>query len=195
MIPDLDEQMKQQQLAGDDVSHLTAGDDDDDSSDGPGSIYSEWSMMDDALLRTEVAEQVKASSTYGTTKIEAQARLAKIERMKVKQQQQQNKDDTGSNKDMTDVSDIDEDQDDDDAFFVNVGNLEMDEGYEDADVAEIDYEELEKKSGKEKAGYVQLISSCSCSMDDFLLVFINPDLFFLIFLSHIVGRRSARGRR
>eukprot|EP00978_Attheya_sp_CCMP212_P049592 scaffold686035_cov67-Attheya_sp.AAC.1 len=107
MIPDLDEQRK---LAGDDVSHLTAGDDDDDddSSDGPGSIYSEWSMMDDALLRTEVAEQVKASSMYGTTKIEAQARLAKIERLKAKQQQQQTKDNDNDNnddagsKDMTD---------------------------------------------------------------------------------------------
>uniref|UniRef100_A0A7S2UN61 Uncharacterized protein n=1 Tax=Attheya septentrionalis TaxID=420275 RepID=A0A7S2UN61_9STRA len=111
-------------------------------------------------MRTEVAEQVKASSTYGTTKIEAQARLAKIERLKAKQQQHQhtkdndddNNDIDAGSKDMTDVSDIDEDQDDDDAFFVNVGNLEMDEGYEDADVAEIDYEELEKKSGKEKAG-------------------------------------------
>ena len=71
-----------------------------------GSCYSEDSgdFLDDTDLRTDVAHQIFASSAFGTTKIEADAVKARGE---------------------------DEDSlcADDHAFFVNVGDLEMEDGW------------------------------------------------------------------
>jgi len=84
------------------------------SDSAAGSCYSSGSggFIDDAGLQSEVAGQVRASSAYGTTRIEAEAALDRR---------------GGSEKDGG------SDDNDDHAFFVNVGDLEMEEGYVDYD--------------------------------------------------------------
>ena len=97
---------------------------DSGSEDGQGSCYSDDSgFLDDSLLRTSVAEQYMASSSYGTTRVEAESK-----RFKSYSRASQDSD--------TDMSFID------DGFFVNVGDLEMADGYDDTDAADIDFEVL-----------------------------------------------------
>lgn len=82
------------------------------TADDARSIYSEDSFLDDSLLIKGVAEQVQASSAYGgVTKVESEARKIKVKA-----------DDASNHEGIL--------ADNDDAgFFVNVGDLEMDEEY------------------------------------------------------------------
>lgn len=85
------------------------------TADDARSIYSEDSFLDDSLLIKGVAEQVQASSAYGgVTKVESEARKIKMK-----------SDDASHHEGI--LAD-----NDDAAFFVNVGDLEMDEDYEPA---------------------------------------------------------------
>jgi len=111
MIPDLDSKIRS---SGGSMSNGEGSD--DDSSGGAGSCYSEASgFLDDSQLRTEVAEQVLASSQFGTTKIEAEGKKPE-----------------------------------DDGFFVNVGDLEMAEGYDESEAQNIRFEEEEEGKKKKK---------------------------------------------
>ncbi len=85
------------------------------TADDARSIYSEDSFLDDSLLIKGVAEQVQASSAYGgVTKVESEARKIKM------------KSENASHHEGI-LAD-----NDDAAFFVNVGDLEMDEDHEPA---------------------------------------------------------------
>ena len=122
------------------------GNDEDDSSneDDDRSIYSKNSFLDDTELLTNVAEQAMASSR-GMTKIEIEASNKK---KKNAINQKNNKDDNDNdNNDLLDY-------DDDDAFFINIGSLEMEDGYDANDVSKIDFDALDKPNVK----YVYFIS-------------------------------------
>mmetsp|Transcript_37369 Transcript_37369/g.55018 ORF Transcript_37369/g.55018 Transcript_37369/m.55018 type:complete len:650 (+) Transcript_37369:159-2108(+) len=136
-INDFIKKKKTDERMEEDVSDLDDDDDDDDdddssSEDGARSCYSDDSFLDDTLLRTSVAEQVLASSEFGATKIEAEARK--------KKKKQKSADGM-----MMDYEDNE--------FFVNVGDLEMAPGYDDAvaDATSIDYDALAKNSSSKKA--------------------------------------------
>lgn len=126
MIEDLDEQIRQKKKkkkkrkkeGGDGTTPMerdgSSSDIDKNTSvlsdynSAAGSCYSDDSggFINDSELQLEVAQQVRASSAYGTTKIEAEA------------------DGGGS--------------DDDHAFFVNVGDLEMEDGYVEHEFDEVE---------------------------------------------------------
>lgn len=93
-----------------------------------GSCYSEDSgdFIDDSDLRTDVAHQIFASSAFGTTRIEAEAAS------KAK----------GADDDSIGA--------DDHAFFVNVGDLEMEDGWND----DIEEDQDWLNSMKKSKGYV-----------------------------------------
>jgi hypothetical protein len=80
-------------------------------SEESGSCYSEESgnFIDDSDLKTDIIQQVFASSTFVKTKLEAQGKRA-------------------TKADETRTDGIIED---DDAYFVNIGNLEMEDGWDD----------------------------------------------------------------
>ena len=104
-------------------------DDDDDDSEGKASCYdSEDGWIDDSLLHQEVASQVIASSAYGMTQIEEEAKMRRKE-----DSSKRKIDDTGAAGDKTDgESSADEagaESDFEDGFFVNIGDLEMAEGW------------------------------------------------------------------
>jgi len=130
MIEDLDERIrqkkkqkkKQEAQAGDRTTMERNGSDIENnmsvlSDSAAGSCYSDDSggFINDSELQSEVAQQVRASSAYGTTKIEAEAAANRKEKTR-------DANDGGS--------------DDDHAFFVNVGDLEMEDGYVDNDFDE-----------------------------------------------------------
>ena len=106
-------------------------DDDDDNSEGKASCYdSEDGWIDDSLLHQEVASQVIASSAYGMTQIEEEAKMRRKE-----DSNKRKIDDTGVAGDgdkIDDESSVDEagaESDFEDGFFVNIGDLEMAEGW------------------------------------------------------------------
>lgn len=86
-----------------------------------GSCYSDDSgnFIDDSDLRTDVAHQILASSAFGTTKIEADAAKARGD---------------------------DSDEESTMSFFVNVGDLEMEDGWEDQIEEDNDWLDAMKKS-------------------------------------------------
>jgi hypothetical protein len=97
------------------------------TADDARSIYSEDSFLDDSLLIKGVAEQVQASSAYGAvTKIESEARKSKAE----------SGESSFHEGILVDHGDA--------GFFVNVGDLEMDEDYE----AAVDWHLPEKNKSK-----------------------------------------------
>mmetsp|Transcript_16727 Transcript_16727/g.31696 ORF Transcript_16727/g.31696 Transcript_16727/m.31696 type:complete len:585 (+) Transcript_16727:80-1834(+) len=101
MIHDLDERIRKKKKQN------NGGDDLSVLSDSEaGSCYSEDSdnFIDDSDLRTDIAHQILASSAFGTTKIEAEAARTKA----------QDDESIGA---------------DDHAFFVNVGDLEMEDDW------------------------------------------------------------------
>ncbi len=114
----------------------TDGHDEDDmsilSDSAAGSCYSNESgnFIDDSELRNEVAHQILGSSAYGKTKIEAKGAAA-----------------NENNDSMLD--------DDDHGFFVNIGDLEMEEGWTEHDLD--DDEDWMKMMAKAK-GYVLTIT-------------------------------------
>lgn len=108
MIDDLDQRIRQKEK---DKGEGVHGNDFDVFSDSDhGSCYTDDSggFLDDSDLRIDVAQQILATSAYGTTKIEADAKKKK-----------------SANEDDEDDFDAD-----DLAFFVNIGDLEMEEGYD-----------------------------------------------------------------
>lgn len=120
----------------------------DDDSGGVRSVYSDDSGIDDSMLRHEVYEQVMATGKYGgATKVEQEAKKAKKGRM----ESAKNSDDGGSG-----ANDIPSTEGgggivDDDAFFVNVGDLEMaDEGDYDG-VNNIDWNAVAKAEQSSKS--------------------------------------------
>jgi len=148
MIEDLDERIRQKKKqrkkqvaqAGDRTSMDKNGSDVENnmsvlSDSAAGSCYSDDSggFINDSELQSEVAQQVRASSAYGTTKIEAEAAANRKEK-------------TG------DANDDDGGSDDDHAFFVNVGDLEMEDGYVDNDFDEVEgwMDTAVKEKGKKR---------------------------------------------
>ena len=154
MIDDIDErerakerkrkQNKKQQKDGSGTGSGESDDnDDEDDSLGKRSCYdSDDGWIDDSLLHDEVAGQVLASSAYGCTKIEEEARnrrkkgkskstAAAVNR--TKQIDIAAGDCDKSNEDISDddndISDEGEESDFEDGFFVNIGDLEMAEGW------------------------------------------------------------------
>jgi hypothetical protein len=123
MIHDLDERIrrKKKQSGGGDDLSVL-------SDSEAGSCYSEDSdnFIDDSDLRTDIAHQILASSAFGTTKVEAEAARAK----------------------RVDDESIDAD---DHAFFVNVGDLEMEDGWNHYDLEE---DQDWMNSMKRSKGYV-----------------------------------------
>lgn len=125
MIHDLDERIREKKKKADDANVK-----DDDlnvlSDSEAGSCYSEDSgdFIDDSDLRTDVAHQILASSAFGTTKIEAEAAKGK----------------------KTDDDDDSSVGDDDHAFFVNIGDLEMEDGWEDDIDDQLDWLNSMKKT-------------------------------------------------
>lgn len=120
----------------------TDGHDEDDmsilSESAAGSCYSNESgnFIDDSELRNEVAHQILGSSAYGKTKIEAKGAAA-----------------NENNDSMLD--------DDDHGFFVNIGDLEMEEGWTEHDLD--DDEDWMKMMAKAK-GYVLTIVDCGLTI-------------------------------
>ena len=89
-----------------------------------GSCYSDGnSFIDDSELKSEVAQQVMTSSAYGTTRVEAEGGKG------------------GDDKPL---------KGDDNAFFVNVGDLEMADGWESEQDWKMEDEVLGKKKKKKK---------------------------------------------
>jgi hypothetical protein len=111
------------------------------SEDDARSTYSADSFLDDSQLVQEVADQVQASSHYGgMTKLEAEAKLKKQ-----KLQQKEGPDGEAAledeyGKEGAAPNGLLLDYGDDAAFFVNVGDLEMEEGYQ-GDQADADDED------------------------------------------------------
>ena len=110
------------------------GDESDD--DGKGSCYddADGDFLDDSLLQEEVADQVLASSSYGKTKIEEEASKRKKRKLeKISDGGEREPKAEGEESDEADKSDDDSEDDVnsdfDDGFFVNVGDLEMAEGW------------------------------------------------------------------
>ena len=86
----------------------------DSDEDDNRSVYGDDGFIDDTLLQEEVVDQVFASDSYGKTKIEIEA--------KKRRQEQKSKDDEEGILSATE-------SDFDDGFFVNIGDLEMEEGW------------------------------------------------------------------
>lgn len=121
-----------------------------DDYSGEGSVYSDEcsddGFLDDSMLRHEVVEQVMATGKYGgRTKVEEEAR----------------KERRGSGKDHGSGSDAEDtagggEEFNDDAFFVNVGDIELAEGEDHDDLNQpIDWNAIAKESkggGKAKKG-------------------------------------------
>jgi len=105
-------------------------------SEGDNSCYDdEDGFIDDSLMVEDVAGQVMASSTYGLTQIEEEARRRKEERKKESgidgDTEQANLEGLGITDEKLDDTQLDEDMESgfDDGFFVNLGDLEMAEGW------------------------------------------------------------------
>mmetsp|Transcript_19256 Transcript_19256/g.28733 ORF Transcript_19256/g.28733 Transcript_19256/m.28733 type:complete len:757 (+) Transcript_19256:84-2354(+) len=105
-------------------------------SEGDNSCYDdEDGFIDDSLMVEDVAGQVMASSTYGLTQIEEEARRRKEERKKESgvdgDTEQPNLEGLGITDEKLDDTQLDEGMESgfDDGFFVNLGDLEMAEGW------------------------------------------------------------------
>jgi len=133
MIDDLDERVREKKRKDGITGGLTKGVNSGGgdhlgvlSDSEAGSCYSDDSgnFIDDSDLRTDVAHQILASSAFGTTKIEADA-AAK-------------------------TRGDDSDEESTMSFFVNVGDLEMEDGWEDQIEEDNDWLDAMKKSKGKK---------------------------------------------
>lgn len=100
-------------------------------SEGDNSCYDdEDGFIDDSLMVEDVAGQVMASSTYGLTQIEEEARRRKEER-KTSEQPNTMEELGITEEEKLDDPRLDEEMESgfDDGFFVNLGDLEMAEGW------------------------------------------------------------------
>ena len=114
-----------------------------DDYSGEGSVYSDEcsddGFLDDSMLRHEVVEQVMATGKYGgRTKVEDEAR---------KERRGSGKDDGGSGSDAEDTAAAGGEEFNDDAFFVNVGDIELAEGEDHDGINQpIDWNAIAKES-------------------------------------------------
>ena len=107
----------------------------DSDQDNNRSVYGDDGFIDDSLLQEEVADQVFASDSYGKTKIEMEAKRKRKEKTEYKEEREE--DDFSAA-----ASDFD------DGFFVNIGDLEMEEGWKgDEDVV---ISPVKRKPGRPK---------------------------------------------
>ena len=146
MIDDLDQRIRQKR---NDKGEDAVGDNFDVFSDSDhGSCYTDDSggFLDDSDLRIDVAQQILATSAYGTTKIEADAKKKKS----------------------SNDNDEDDFDADDFAFFVNIGDLEMEEGYDSGLEEERDW----VKSMKTKGYVTPFFVSVRCTIHLFNNVFV-----------------------
>lgn len=94
----------------------------DSDQDNNRSVYGDNDgFIDDSMLQEEVVDQVFASDSYGKTKIEMEAKRRRKEHL-----EGNDKDDDNDEKE-EDFSEVESDFDD--GFFVNIGDLEMEEGW------------------------------------------------------------------
>ena len=128
MIADYDDR-EQAKIGSNDVQEEV-------DSEGDNSCYDdEDGFIDDSLMVEDVAGQVMASSTYGLTQIEEEARKRKQETKKGSGLDEDNEqpilESLGITDEKLDDTNIDEEKDSgfDDGFFVNLGDLEMAEGW------------------------------------------------------------------
>jgi hypothetical protein len=128
MIADYDDR-EQAKIQSNDVQE-------EPDSEGDNSCYDdEDGFIDDSLIVEDVAGQVMASSTYGLTQIEEEARRRKQERKKESgidvDTEQPTLEGLGITDEKLDDTHLDEgmESDFDDGFFVNLGDLEMAEGW------------------------------------------------------------------
>jgi len=116
-----------------DGEDLDDDDDEDDDSEGKASCYdSEDGWIDDSLLHQEVASQVIASSAYGMTQIEEEAKMRRKEDSSKRSKIYNNGaagDDGDKSDDESSVDEAGAESDFEDGFFVNIGDLEMAEGW------------------------------------------------------------------
>ncbi|KAL7513231.1 hypothetical protein ACHAXN_010319 [Cyclotella atomus] len=109
----------------------------DSDQDDNRSVYGDDGFIDDSLLQEEVVNQVFASDSYGKTKIEMEAKRRRKEKL-LDGSKEENEDDELS----AAGSDFD------DGFFVNIGDLEMEEGWKgDEDVV---ISPVKRKPGRPK---------------------------------------------
>lgn len=105
----------------------------DVDSEADGSCYSDGDgWIDDSLLQVEVADQVLASSSYGKTKIEEDAlkrKQRKGGKVNADGDEEQGGGMDGGDKSADEHSEDGLESDLDDGFFVNLGDLEMAEGW------------------------------------------------------------------
>eukprot|EP00804_Cyclotella_cryptica_P004117 CCRYP_016853-RB/>CCRYP_016853-RB protein AED:0.02 eAED:0.02 QI:102/1/1/1/1/1/2/489/587 len=101
----------------------------DSDQDNNRSCYGDDDFIDDSLLEEEVVDQVFASDSYGKTKIEDEARKRKRIERESSGEGGDVKKDLGEGENDEDISAEGADSDFDDGFFVNLGDLEMAEGW------------------------------------------------------------------
>lgn len=107
----------------------------DSDQDDNRSCYGDDDFIDDSLLQEEVVDQVFASDSYGKTKIEEEARKRKRVERETSGEGGALKNDLGEGEHDDDLSAEGADSDFEDGFFVNLGDLEMAEGWKgDTDV-------------------------------------------------------------
>ena len=108
----------------------------DSDQDNNRSVYGDDGFIDDSLLQEEVADQVFASDSYGKTKIEMEAKRKRKEKTECSRKEVEEDDLSAASSDF------------DDGFFVNIGDLEMEEGWKgDEDVV---ISPVKRKPGRPK---------------------------------------------
>jgi hypothetical protein len=101
----------------------------DSDQDDNRSCYGDDDFIDDSLLQEDVVDQVFASDSYGKTKIEDEARKRKRVEREASRVDDALKNDLGEGEHDEDLSAEGVDSDFEDGFFVNLGDLEMAEGW------------------------------------------------------------------
>jgi len=135
-----------------------------EESEGDGSVYGNDDFIDDSLLQEEVAGQVLASSTYGRTQMEEEQARRRLEDQNKKAEADGTNAAGGPNIEGLGGSDDESvgssnaavyDKAFDDGFFVNVGDLDMAEGWAGEDFGMSPTKKRKKKKlvgkAKEKA--------------------------------------------
>lgn len=108
----------------------------DSDQDDNRSVYGDDGFIDDSLLQEEVVDQVFASDFYGKTKIEMETKRKRKE--KTEGNNEENDDDELSTTESNFA----------DGFFVNIGDLEMEEGWKGDD--DVVISPVKRKPGRPK---------------------------------------------
>lgn len=168
MIEDFDKRERDKQRKKE-----SSGSESEDS-EGKGSCYDSDGWIDDSLLHEEINGQVMASSSYGMTRIEEDARKRKLNKYeRAKNTEYTEKDDGDQAKKISvkipdmveDVNQCEDDDDSnsfqesrvnsdlDDGFFVNLGDLEMAKGWKGENVVAATTKEKHKTNKGKKRAY------------------------------------------